>query len=136
MKSHVGWSEKLNCRGMLALRNIKNGETVEACPIIKIRYDNRKQRVYAHPTVGVINNYYYDWDDDHWCLPLGYAMIYNHSYHPNMTYVFDYENELLVYVAICDIHKNEELTVNYNGDPTDQTPIDSWFKEYFGKEII
>jgi SET domain-containing protein len=33
----------------------------------------------------------------------------------------------MVYRAIKNIKKGEEVTVNYNGEPDEQTPID-WFE--------
>lgn len=133
---YVGWSEALNCRGMFASRNIKKGETVERCPLILIPYKSAKERLSRHPLGNKIDSYYYEWDNKQWCLPLGYAMLYNHSHTPSMQYNFDYRNTLLNYVAIRDIQKDEELTVNYNGDPKDKTPIDEWFTEHNGKKII
>src|SRR3989344_4734036 len=132
---YVGWSDRLQCRGMLALRNINKGETVETCPIILVKHKDQQKRIDGCPMGNIIDNYYYDWNKTYWCLPLGYAMIYNHSYCHNMNYVRDFNNNLLKYEAIRDIKKDEELTVNYNGDPLDQTPIDSWFREYGGKKI-
>ncbi|MCX6784171.1 MAG: SET domain-containing protein-lysine N-methyltransferase [candidate division WWE3 bacterium] len=133
---YVGWSETLKCRGMFASSDIKKGEVIEKCPLILIKYEDERKKLESRPSGNIIDNYYYDWDDNNWCLPLGYAMLYNHSYQPNAEYVFDYTNELLVYVAVTDIAKESEILVNYNGFPEDQNPIDSWFKEYDGRNIV
>ena len=42
-----------------------------------------------------------------------------------MTYYYDYENKTVEYVAVRDIYRGEELTVNYNGKVKDNTPV--WF---------
>ena len=133
---YLGWSKKLNCRGVFALEDLKTDAVVESCPVILIEHKNQPDIINGCPTGSIIDNYYYDWNHDYWCLPLGYAMLYNHSYQPNMKYVRDFKTNLLSYVALRNIKKDEELTVNYNGDPLDQTPIDSWFKEYGGHKII
>lgn len=133
---YVGWSESLKCRGMLAASDIKKDEIIEKCPLILIKHEDEQKKLESCPSGNVIDNYYYDWDGTRWCLPLGYAMLYNHSYKPNAQYIFDYENELLVFEAIADITKGAEILVNYNGHPDDQEPIDSWFKDYDGLNIV
>ncbi len=133
---YVGWSQQLNCRGVFALRDIQPGELVEPCPLILVPFKNETDFANSTPTNSLVDNYYYDWTAEEWCLPLGYAMLYNHSYQPNMKYERDFEQSLLKYVAIKTIHQGDELTVNYNGDPNDQKPIESWFHEYGGRKII
>ena len=32
--------------------------------------------------------------------------------------------ETLKYIAVRDIAEGEEVTINYNGDPKDQTPVE------------
>lgn len=132
---YVGWSPTLNCRGILALRDLKKGELIEPCPLILIKHRSHQTRINGNPTDSLLDNYYYDWNRTHWCIPLGYGVLYNHSYHPNARYVFDHKNELINYVAIRDIKKGEEIFINYNGVPDDLTPIDDWFHEYSGKTI-
>lgn len=133
---YVNWSVKLTCRGMFATHAIKKGELVEPCPVILIAHTDEQKRKEARPTGTIIDNYYYDWNKKFWCLPLGYSMLYNHSYTPNMVYKRDFKRFTLNYVALKNVLADEELTVNYNGDPNDKTPIDSWFKEYYGKKIV
>lgn len=130
---YVGWSTRLNCRGVLAARDINKGEVVEVCPILLIPHKTQKGRLNRQPTNSLLDNYYYDWDRTHWCLPLGYAVLYNHSYQPNLVYLHDTKNLFLKYKALIDIKKDEELCVNYNGDPADSTPVDTWFHEYSGR---
>jgi SET domain-containing protein len=38
----------------------------------------------------------------------------------------DFDNELMTITAIHDIAAGEELFINYNADPEDQSPI--WFE--------
>lgn len=133
---YVAWSSQLNCRGVFALRHIKKHEVVEVCPLILVDYQNSLDCQTRTPNHHLLDNYIYDWDKKRWCLPLGYGLLYNHSYQPNLIYRHASQHMLIKYVALIDIKKDTELTVNYNGDPADQTPIDSWFNEYSGRKFI
>ena len=57
---------------------------------------------------------------------MGVTLIYNHSYPPNADWKQNFKTRCMVYRAICPIKKGEEITVNYNGEPDDGSPID-WF---------
>lgn len=133
---YVGWSEKLSCRGVFALEDIKKNQIIETCPTIMIPHNSEEKRLSRHAAGNLLDNYYYDWDKKSWCLPLGFGMLYNHSYTPNMDYLYDTKNKHIQYIAIKDIQKDEELTVNYNGEPDDQTSIDTWFHEVSGKSFV
>jgi SET domain-containing protein len=54
--------------------------------------------------------------------PPGYGSLYNHSYRPNARYV-DLAGRTKLFTAIRDIAAGEEITVNYNGEPGDETPV-------------
>jgi hypothetical protein len=54
--------------------------------------------------------------------PPGYGSLYNHSYRPNARYV-DLAGRTKVFTALRDIAAGEEITVNYNGEPGDVTPV-------------
>ena len=56
--------------------------------------------------------------------PLGFGSLYNHSYEPNARYEDCRADQ--VFVAIRDIADGEEITVNYNGEPGDRSPV--WFE--------
>ena len=56
-------------------------------------------------------------------LGLGYASIYNHSYQPNARYVRE-QPDVLEFHAIADIKADEEITINYHGEPGDKRPVD------------
>ena len=55
-------------------------------------------------------------------MALGYGSLYNHSDRPNARY-HDEGGRTKVFTAIRDIGPGEEITVNYNGDPCDETPV-------------
>ena len=41
------------------------------------------------------------------------------------TYTRNFEEQVIDYRALRDIHPDEEITLNYNGDPLDLDPL--WF---------
>jgi len=110
-------------RGVFALRNFKKGEIVENCPVINITPKERKR-------VGktIFNYYIYPWRSTRsGSLVLGYGSLYNHSFSPNADWKQNFKTQSMVYRALKPIKKGEEVTVNYNGEPDDETEID-WFE--------
>lgn len=110
-------------RGVFTDKFIEKGSIVEIAPVIVL---NEKDTEKVHETA----LYYYSfmWSDDNKkaAVVLGYGSIYNHSYSPNCEYKTFYEDRLVHFVSLRDIEAGEELTINYNHDPKDQSPL--WFK--------
>lgn len=106
-------------RGVFALRDFKKGEVLELAPVIPVSKRN------------VIDNgeapdgYLLEWDglyeDEEYCMPLGYVMLYNHSQSPNIILDQDFENYIMSVTALRDISQGEELCWNYN--------CDIWFED-------
>ncbi len=110
-------------RGVFALKDFEIGEIVEKCPIINITPKERKR---CEKTV--LNNYIYPWRSTRsGSIVLGYGSIYNHSFNPNADWKQNFKEEKMTYRALKEIKMGEEITVNYNGEPDDNTPID-WFE--------
>lgn len=109
-------------RGVFAQQNFKKGEVIETCPVIVLPSEEIDSLELTE-----LYNYYFAWgpDSKDAAIALGYGSLYNHSYNPNARYYKDFENGLLKYVCIRDIQKGEEITINYNCDPEDKTPV--WF---------
>ena len=102
-------------RGVFATKIFSTSEIIEKCPVIVL---SKKDAKLTQQTF--LDNYLYDWDHYHKsCLPLGYGLIYNHSYQPNARYYFDHVKNFIIYKAIKNIKKGQEITVNYNFDPHD-----------------
>ncbi|MFH0772955.1 MAG: SET domain-containing protein-lysine N-methyltransferase [bacterium] len=117
---YVGKSDVLSgIRCIKAARDIKAGEIIESCPIILIP---TKELVYHDKTV--LTNYNYDWDDDNDAMVLGYCGLSNHSFSANVQYKRNFELKCMEYYAVKDIKKDEEIFVNYNGNPNDSTPLE------------
>lgn len=115
----VGISKTLGIRGVLATNDITNGSLIESCPIIKITKNEVR-----HMEQTILDNYLYEWNESYDCLVLGYCGLANHADKPNAKYVHNHENDTMDYIAVTDIKKGEEVTVHYNGDPYDTTPLD------------
>ena len=110
-------------RGVFALRDFKEGEIIEKCPIINITSKERK-----HCEKTVLNYYIYPWRSTRsGSIVLGYGSIYNHSFNPNADWKQNFKEEVMTYRALKEIQKGDEITVNYNGEPDDNTPVD-WFE--------
>jgi uncharacterized protein len=64
-------------------------------------------------------------------IALGFGSIYNHSYSPNATYKKFIPKQTLKFIALKNIRRGEEITVNYNyGNPDDKS--DLWIKSIPG----
>ncbi|WP_292391722.1 SET domain-containing protein [Methanosarcina sp. UBA5] len=109
-------------RGVFAQRNFRKGEVIEICPVIVLPAEEIDSLELTQ-----LYNYYFAWSSDSKdaAIALGYGSLYNHSYNPNARYYKDFKNGLLKYICIRDIQENEEITINYNCDPEDKTPV--WF---------
>lgn len=110
-------------RGIFASKPIKKSEIIEKCPVFVLP---RKDYPLAKKTI--LRNYYFMWGKTTSAICFGYGSYYNHSYSPNATYKKKIKEKIIEFIAIKDIKKGEEITVNYNyGRPDDKSPL--WIKE-------
>jgi SET domain-containing protein len=104
-------------RGVFARKLIRKGEMIERTPVFLVPFREiaagRKNPNLAH--------YFYLWNRTHCAITLGYGSIYNHSYEPNAQY--RHGKMAMTYYALRDIAAGEEITINYNGDPADRSPM-------------
>lgn len=106
--------------GVFATENIKEGDVIERAPILNLTPTERK-----HAAKTILNHYMYPWRSTRSAsVVLGYGSIYNHSFTPNADWKQDFRSSQMVYRAIKDIKKGEEIEINYNGEPDDMTPIE------------
>lgn len=111
-------------RGVFAAAYIAKGEVIEQCPIIKI-----PEKEVPLLRKSELVNYYFLWGIyfNKVAIALGYGSVYNHSYEPNATYKKNMQENVIDFVAIQNIKKDEEITVNYNyGNPDDKSKL--WIK--------
>ncbi|TNE61206.1 MAG: SET domain-containing protein-lysine N-methyltransferase [Bacteroidetes bacterium] len=110
--------------GVFAAEQIAVGAVIEICPVILF-----PKNELAAVRQTVLDDYYFDWgDDDSWfAFALGFGSLYNHSYVPNADYGMDFENKTIDIYALVDIAPGEEIFINYNGSPENQSPV--WFEQ-------
>ncbi len=111
-------------RGVFARVGIKKGEIIERCPVIDVPSGD-----VANLSESVLNTYFYylGKDRERVLITLGFGAIYNHTYAPNATYIEKLNEGIVEFVAIKDISKDDEITVNYNtGNPKGKNPL--WFE--------
>jgi len=108
-------------RGVFAASNIDKGEMIERCPVIEMMEEGIRTSLEKIS----LRNYYFIWGEerDRAAVALGYGSIYNHSFEPNARYDKLIAEKRIDFVALKTIPKNEEITVNYNGNPADQQPL-------------
>ncbi len=104
-------------RGVFARAAIAEGAVVEEVPVLVIPIKNFVGGL-ENPT---LRKYFYIWTKGNVAVSLGYGSLYNHSFAPNADY--EYGAGSLLYRALRDIAKGEEITINYNGDPADASPV-------------
>jgi SET domain-containing protein len=109
-------------RGVFTTEDIEKGTIVEVAPVIVM---TREERKLLDQTL--LHDYIFEWGHDPkgCCMALGYIPVYNHSYRSNCEYEMDYEEELISVKAMRFIKAGEELSINYNGDWNNETPV--WF---------
>lgn len=113
----------LGGRGVFSAADIPAGSVIEVSPVITMPISER-----PHLDETALYDYYFIWgeEDDQLAIVLGYGSMYNHSYEPNAQYAPDYEGNTLDFYALRDIKAGEEITVNYNGDPSEHDEL--WFE--------
>ncbi len=114
-------------KGVIAKKNITKGTIVDIAHVILISNED-----YDSLEKTILYNYIYEWDDPNnpdynSAIALsGVGQFFNHSYGPNLRYIYDYKNKTIKYITLRDISKGEELTANYNGIVEDKSPV--WFE--------
>lgn len=110
-------------RGIFTSEPIPAETIIEASPVIVM---TKEDRVYLDKTK--LHDYIFEWgkDSSQCCMALGLVPMYNHSYKSNCEYIMDFEADMIFVQTVRAIEKDEELTINYNGDWDDATEL--WFK--------
>lgn len=109
-------------RGVFTRESIPAAEEIEISPVIVM---SKEDRVLLDQTR--LHDYIFEWGEnsDRCCMALGLIPIYNHSYTSNCDYFMDFDDATIMVRTVRAIEAGEELTINYNGDWNDATPI--WF---------
>ncbi len=103
-------------RGVFAARDIRAGELIERCPVTVFR----AQDTLPHPVAELMFN----WTEDHDDAPRrhaighGTASLFNHASPSNVRWARNFVANELHFVALSDIARGTELTINYNNGAT------------------
>ena len=124
-------SDKIKQRGVFAVEDFKKGEIVEICPLLLLPIEDMK-----HINKTKLKYYYFDLTKRHFAIVLGYGSLYNHSYKANARYILSARDKTMTIKAIENIKKGEEIFINYNWTPDDQTPLSTWFDPEFKDKSV
>ncbi|MFX1378714.1 MAG: SET domain-containing protein-lysine N-methyltransferase [Promethearchaeota archaeon] len=114
-------------RGVFAKKYIKKDTVIDIAYVVPI-----PNKDYNKIRKTILYNYCYIWEDpEHMpafrnAITLSISQFINHSFEPNVKYLYDYENKAIEFSAVRDISKGEEILVNYNGIVEDKSPM--WFE--------
>lgn len=100
----------------------RKGDTVFIDPILILRESEVSAPLWK---------YVYEWETGRrksYALCLGYGSLLNHAVEPNLIYNAKRFNNVrgnfIAFKAARDIDSAEELTINYNGEPGNNAPVD------------
>lgn len=112
-------------RGVFATHFLTTGALIDESPVVVVPAAELE-----HLDRTVLENYYFVWGRGGAVL-LGRMSLCNHSYAPNAGFHCDLPRQVIRFVALRDIEPGDEITVNYNGDPEDQSTLGA----HYGIEI-
>ena len=113
-------------KGVFAKKEIKEGTIIDVAHVIPL-----PNKDYKKIRKTVIFDYCYIWENPKFnpefknAISLSVSQFINHSYNPNVRYIFYYDDNCIEFEALRDIQKSEEILVNYNGLVGDKSPV--WF---------
>ena len=109
-------------RGVFTSKKIPSGTVIEISPALVLTTKERKQIEGTK-----LYHYIFEWGESRRqaCVAFGYVSMYNHDYTANCEYEMDFDAETMSIKTRRDIKKGEELSINYNGEVTDTSPV--WF---------
>jgi len=110
----------LHGQGVFACKQFKKGAIIETAPVIILEQNDKD----CLQTTALFH-YYFVVNDKKVpvVLGLGYSSLYNHSGKANAIYSISLKNASLTIKASKTIDSGEEITLNYNGNLNDETPV-------------
>lgn len=125
---YVVMESPLGGRGVFTLRPRKAGTTLLLEPVLvqpDKAYNGVRGRAAVESTI--LRDYYYDYDGDRVCIPLGLAMLLNHARNGAETAecIMHTDRQLVEFKAVRDLKAGEEITWDYMGGSGDAV----WFTE-------
>jgi SET domain-containing protein len=109
-------------RAVFTSKRIPANVVIEESPVIVLSSKDRE-----HIDKTLLHDYIFEWGERRvkCAMALGYVPMYNHSHQNNCEYIMDYDTEMIQIRSLRSIGKDEELTINYNGDRDGEA--DLWF---------
>ncbi len=114
-------------KGVFANNDIRKVTIIDVAHVIPL-----PNKDYKRISKTILYNYCYIWEDPKHnpeyknAISLSVSQFINHSYNPNVRYIYDYDNNCIEFETLRDISKGEEILVNYNGLVDDKSPV--WFE--------
>ncbi|MBI1343681.1 MAG: SET domain-containing protein-lysine N-methyltransferase [Terrimonas sp.] len=110
----------LHGQGVFAKKDFLPGQVIETSPVILLK---KEERELLQGTV--LFSYYFliDKTVTPLAIGLGYSSLYNHAGYANAVYSVSLKKELITINAFKHIKTGEEITLNYNGHPEDESPV-------------
>ncbi|KAI8992100.1 hypothetical protein BDF20DRAFT_848273 [Mycotypha africana] len=102
-------TDPIKGRGVFATEPIEKNTLVEISPILFFKSDEYKQ----HGQYTILDHYTYCWKEGGYALALGLGSMFNHHSNPNMGFIRDVPNQLIRYVTLRRIERDEELCISY-----------------------
>ena len=108
-------------RGVRAGRRVREGEVLERDHVIVVPRDDW---LLVQDTI--LGHYCFEWREGSGdvAVAMGKASFLNHSYTPNAFSQKRLRDRTIEFIALRDIERGEEVTLNYNGEPTSREPMD------------
>ncbi len=100
----VKYISRIKGRGAFAKKDIKNGTIIDVANVVLITNSDYKKIEKTQ-----LYNYCYIWEDPKHkpafknAITLSVSQFINHSYSPNLKYLYDYKNKAIEYSAVQDI---------------------------------
>jgi len=106
--------------GVFAEKPFRINELIEKAPVILLKAGDKELLESTQ-----LFHYYFVVNNQHTpaALGLGLSSLYNHCPEANARYRISIKKEYLEIIACRPIHPGEEITLNYNGQPNDPSPV-------------
>ena len=119
LQLEVGTSH-IHGTGVFAKTHFKPGQLIEVAPVIPM--DDREKDLLRNSS---LHSYYFLVNNKEVSVVvgLGYASLYNHASHANARYSINLPELSISIIACKSISTGEEITINYNGNPDDMSPV-------------
>jgi SET domain-containing protein len=107
-------------RGVFACKSFKPGDHIETAPVVLLE---KQEKELLQSTT--LFSYYFLVENENTpvALGFGYSSLYNHAPIANAVYKISLKNATMIITACQPIDPGDEIKLNYNGRPDDETPV-------------